>query len=259
MAEDQVSHIRIERTDHRLEIYLGHEPENRLIPDMMNHMADELEAVKGDDNLKLIVFRSSLDRIFSLGMDLEQLTSEHVGGFMASFGHLLYTLNEQSAITVACVDGACMGSALELAVYCDMAIASSRSNLGHPGIKAGIFPPVAAAVYPHLVGRNRAIEILVTGRELSAEEAREMGLLNRVWPAGEFYDHSEAFFRSIERYSAVALRLTKKAIEQAIYKRVPVALRAAEDIYLNELMKTHDANEGVRAMLEGRDPEWRND
>ncbi len=250
--------IRVEKTEARCEIRLNNPPINKLDQELLSEITAVLEALRGDDHLKLIVLGSDIEGLFSEGMHVEDRTPEKVGGLMAAFGHLLYKLNEQEAICVCEVDGNCFGSAMELAVYCDMIVASGRSAFGHPGIKAGLFPPVAAAVYPHLIGRNRTIELLITARELTADEARTMGLINRVWPTGEFKRNAQNFFEQLEQYSAISLRLTKKAVEQALYERVPVAIRRAEDIYLNELMRSHDAMEGLKALMEEREPQWKN-
>lgn len=256
MAEK--STINVERTDSRLTISMIRPPMNRLTEEMIHEITQVVEKERGNDDLKLVIFRSDLPEVFSDGMEIQERKAERIGGYMAAFGHLLYVLNELEAISVAEVDGICHSGALELATYCDMIIASDRSNLGHPGIKAGVFSPVAAAVYPHLLGRNRALELLITARELSAKEACDMGLINRVWDTVEFSAKAREFYAGIEQFSALSLRLTKKAVEQALYERVPVAIRRAEDIFLNELLRSHDAQEGLRAVIENRKPKWQN-
>ncbi len=250
--------IMAERVGGRLTISLDNPPHNTLTEEMMSEIRDELEKIRGDDDLKLIVFSSTVPNVFSRGFDRKQRLPERIGPLMAAFGHMLYLLNEIPVMVAAEVQGECIGSGMELAMFCDMVICSSTSKFGHPEVRMGVFPPIAAAVYPHLIGRNQTMEILATGSELAAEKAYNMGLVNHVWSDREFRERADRFYHQIESRSAVALRLTKKAIEQSLYEKVLVAIRTTENIYLNELLASHDAREGITAALEGRDPKWTN-
>ncbi len=250
--------VQSQRIGGRLTITLDNPPDNHLTEEVMTEIREALEEIRGDDSLKLIVFRSGIPDVFSRGFDRKQRLPEKIGPLMAAFGHMLYLLNEIPVIIVAEVEGSCIGAGMELASFCDMVLCSSGARMGHPEVRMGVFPPIAAAVYPHLIGRNRTIEILSTGHELTAQEAFEIGLVNHVWPNREFSERTMRYYNQIETRSAVSLRLTKKAIEQSLYEKVLVAIRTAENIYLNELLPSHDAREGITAALEGREPNWIN-
>ncbi|MDP8207470.1 MAG: enoyl-CoA hydratase/isomerase family protein [Candidatus Electryonea clarkiae] len=245
------------REDGRYTISISNPPDNIFSEEVIHEIADALEVVRGDDHLKLLVFTSGLPGVFSKGFNYSDRLPERVGPLLAAFGHMLYVMNEIPVPIALEIDGPCLGSGMELAAFCDIVVASERSIFGHPEVRAGIFPPVAAALYPHLMGRNRTMELLMTGRELDAKEAYELGLLNRIFGAEEFAGKAQKLYEEIERSSALTLRLTKKAIESALYEKVLVAIRTTENIYMSELLTSHDAREGIKAILEGRSPKWK--
>ncbi len=250
--------IHVEHDESRLTVKLTNPPQNLITKQMIQQISTVVEKMRGDESLKLVIFSSGVSEVFSRGFDFQELAPENVGGIVAAFGHLLSLLNALEVITVVEVDGVCFGGGMELAAYCDMIIASERSKFGHPEVEYGMFPPVAAALYSHLIGRNRCIELLVTGREIDAREAHKIGLIARFWKDAEFSLQVEDFYRTILQNSAVTLKLTKKAIEKSLYERVSTAISATENIYLNELLPSHDAREGIRARLELRKPIWIN-
>lgn len=250
--------VRSDRNDGGLTITLQRPPSNLLTEVMIQEVAQTLEKVRGDDHLKLVRIRSAVPAMFSKGFDYAERVPGHVGPLIVAFGHLLSILNEVQAIVACEIDGPCLGGSLELASFCDIVVASDRSTFGHPEIRNGIFPPVAAALYPHLMGRNRTIELLATGRILDAEEACTCGLVNRVFPKNLFETRISDLYEDIERCSALSLRLMKKAIESALYEKVLIGMRITENIYLNELLPSHDAREGIQAVLENRLPHWKN-
>jgi len=239
-------------------ITITNPPENRFGEATITEIGKALEKLRHDDHLKLIIFRSGVENMFSMGFDILDRTPDQVGKLNSSFGHLLYLLNELPVLSACEVDGGCYGGSMELAVYCDFLIASNRAVFGHPEIKSGIFPPVAAALYPQIIGRNKTLEVLATGERLLADEAHNMGLVNRLYHFDEFDREVEAFYQKIEATSALTLRLMKKAVDKGLYAKVPEAIQMTENIYLNELLPSHDAREGIQAKLENRDPRWLN-
>lgn len=207
---DMLEIVSFKRDGGRLETKLTHPPDNLITTDIIQKISDELEKSRGDEDLKLITFNSGLPGKFSLGFDFKEMTPENAGGLFAAFGHLLSVLNTLPAISLVEVDGVCYGGGLQLAAYCDLIFASDSSIFGHPEVNYGIFPPVAAALYPHLIGRNKTLDLLITGKELTAEEALRIGLLTSVWPSKIFPGELEKFYRSVEAKSAFTLHLTKK-------------------------------------------------
>ena len=151
-----------------------------------------------------------------------------------------------------------LGGGCELAVVCDMVLASDRAAFGQPEIKVGVFPPVAAALFPRLVGRNRALELLLTGEPIDAAEAHRIGLINKVFPAASFGEMAGEFLRKLTSLSGSTLRLTKRAVGRGLDKNLAEAITAVEQLYLGELMPTDDAREGLNAFLNKREPVWKN-
>jgi cyclohexa-1,5-dienecarbonyl-CoA hydratase len=166
---------------------------------------------------------------------------------------------EQSAKpTVAVVEGAALGGGCELVAGCDIVISSAAARYGQPEIKLGVFPPVAAVLLPRVVGERRARELLLTGEIFGAEEALRIGLVNYVVEGDQLEARLQEVLARLRELSAPALEMTRRAMDAGRGRPFLEALERAEDLYLNELMKTEDAQEGVRAFMEKRRPEWRN-
>lgn len=196
-------------------------------------------------------------KAFSAGVAIEDHTPDKVPEMLEKFHGLFRLLQSMAVPSVALVDGMALGGGCELAVFCDMVIASERATFGQPEIKVGVFPPVAAVLFPHLVGRNRALELLLTGKTIGAAEAQAIGLINQVYPTDSFHENAEKFIASLTSLSAPVLKLTKRAVDQSLYSSVVEGIAAAERLYLGELMKTEDAHEGLAAFLDKRKPVWR--
>ncbi|MCK5635906.1 MAG: enoyl-CoA hydratase/isomerase family protein, partial [Thermoplasmatales archaeon] len=148
----------------------------------------------------------------------------------------------------------------EVATFCDIVIASEKSKFGQPEIKVGVFPPVAAAIFPKLMWSKKALELLITGDVIRANEAKELGLVNHILPVDNFEVEAEKFIsEKLASNSAVVMQLTKRAFLEGATQNYSESIKKIEDIYLNELMKTNDANEGLSAFLEKRPPVWKNE
>jgi len=117
---------------------------------------------------------------------------------------------------------------------------------------------VAAVVFPHMIGRNRALELLLTGDVVDAAEAKALGLINKVFPTQEFRQRADEFIGKLTWLSAPVLKLTKRAVDRALDSSLREGLASVEELYLGELMQTEDAREGLNAYLEKRQPVWKN-
>jgi len=173
-----------------------------------------------------------------------------------SFHAIFRNLEQLARPTIAIVDGPALGGGCELVAACDIAIASTRAQFGQPEIKLGVFPPVAALLLPQLISDKRARELILTGEIIEADEAARIGLVNYVVPGNELAEKTSELLSRFRNLSAAALELTRKAIDLGRARSLDSALKEVESLYLNELMKTHDANEGINAFLEKRKPEW---
>jgi len=152
--------------------------------------------------------------------------------------------------------GAALGGGCELALACDMIFARDDLKLGQPEIQLAVFPPVAAALLPRLIGRQRALDLILSGRTIGAAEALRMGLVSRIFSTADFDAGSEAALIEIASRSGPALRLAKRAVLDGADLAFDPALTRAEDLYLHELMPLADVHEGLAAFMEKRAPVW---
>jgi cyclohexa-1,5-dienecarbonyl-CoA hydratase len=156
------------------------------------------------------------------------------------------------------VDGAALGGGCELVAGCDIVIASDRSRFGQPEIKLGVFPPVACVLLPLVIGEKRARELILTGDLIDAAEAARLGLVNHVVPGDRLEQKTQETLAKLRECSGVALEATRRALDLGRGRSLDSMLAEVEAMYLNELMKTEDANEGIKAFMEKRKPVWRN-
>jgi cyclohexa-1,5-dienecarbonyl-CoA hydratase len=224
---------------------------------MIGELHDALTRVQSASDAKVLVI-AHIGKAFSAGVSIKDHTPDKVGEMLEKFHGMIRLLNSLAIPSVALVDGMALGGGCELAVVCDMVLASDRATFGQPEIKVGVFPPVAAVLFPRLVGRNRALELVLTGETIDAAEAKAMGLINKVFPTQGFREKAEEFISKLTSLSGPILRLTKRAVDQSLYTNVGEGIRAAEQLYLGQLMRTEDAREGLSAFLEKRKPVWKN-
>jgi cyclohexa-1,5-dienecarbonyl-CoA hydratase len=190
-------------------------------------------------------------------VDISDHTEDKVEEMIRVFHDIFRHMTHIHAPIVAVVDGAALGGGCEVALFADIILASERSKFGQPEIQVGVFPPIAALTLPHLTGRQKAIELLVTGDVIRADEAHRIGIVNQVFPVDDFEEAVEAYIGKLAGLSAPVLQLTKRSVTESMGKPFSDALRTVEDLYLGELMDTDDANEGLAAFMEKRTPEWK--
>jgi cyclohexa-1,5-dienecarbonyl-CoA hydratase len=239
-------------------ITLNRPPVNILNIAMMQEINHCLESLQGEKDLKVVLFNAK-GKCFSAGVDVGEHMGDLAPKMIGAFHRIFRLMDRLGAITVASVFSSCLGGGCELAVFCDLAIAAENSKIGQPEIKVGVFPPIAAYIMPRIMGRKDALDLILSGRIISALEARQMGLLNKVVPDGELEAETDLFIKPYLKLSAEVLRKTKKAVTAGLRDDLEPALDAIEKIYLDELMKTADAQEGLKAFLEKRKPVWENE
>jgi cyclohexa-1,5-dienecarbonyl-CoA hydratase len=144
-----------------------------------------------------------------------------------------------------------------LALYCDLVIASEKAKFGQPEIQVGVFPPIAALIFPRITGRKKALELVLSGDLINAQEALSLGMVNKVVPAEALEEELGKFCGKFLGLSGLVLALTKKAFNAGLMDPSAQGLKEVEKIYLQELMKTKDAEEGLKAFLEKRKPVWK--
>jgi len=250
-------HIEVEIKDRVGVITLNRPPVNVLNIAMMSEINDALKSFLDNNELVAVLFKAK-GKCFSAGVDV----GEHMGDMapkMIEVFHGMFRLLRKFEIpTVASVFSSCLGGGCELAIFCDIVIAAENSKIGQPEIQVGVFPPIAAQIMPRIIGRKAAMDLILTGRVVSAQEALSMGLVNKVVKDDELEAETEKYVDQFRKLSPIVIRKTKKAIMMGLMENFEDSLKIIEEIYLDELMKTEDAEEGLKSFLEKRKPVWKN-
>lgn len=246
--EDRVGRIRLARP-----------PLNVFNIAMMREIGAAVAECVRQRDLVAIVFEAGPGvRAFSAGVAVEEHVEETIYQMLDAFHAIFRALEQGGKPTIAVVDGAALGGGCELVAGCDIVIASERARFGQPEIKLGVFPPVAAVLLPRIIGDKRARELMLTGELINATEAARLGLVNYLVSPEQLAPKTEEILSRLRELSAPALEMTRRAIDMARGLSFEEALSRVENLYLNELMKTEDAREGVNAFMEKRKPAWRN-
>jgi cyclohexa-1,5-dienecarbonyl-CoA hydratase len=250
-------HLRLERgEDGVARLTLDRPPLNVLHIPMLRELDAALGEIAEDREAKLLLITGD-GKAFCAGVDVADHTAERVEFMLETFHGALRRLLGLELPVVAAVNGAALGGGCELVLACDLVIASASAKLGQPEIRLGVFPPVAAALLPRLIGRQRALDLILTGRVIGAEEARDIGLVSRVVPADGFADAVREYVGGLAALSRPVLRLTKSVTLEGMELPAAQALERAEAAYLNELMRLEDPHEGLAAFMEKREPVWK--
>jgi len=237
-------------------MFLSHPPLNIIDVAMMEELAHALAEIEAHSGISIIVI-SGDGNSFSAGVDVAAHAPDKVESMLAKFHKVIRALVCTKKITIASIRGYCLGGGAELAMVCDMAYSTESAQWGFPEIKLGCYPPVAATALASLVGQKRAADLILTGRTISGAQAAEMGLANRAVPDGDLTAVVEESVQRLASLSSASLAITKKAIYAWDSMHFDKGLARAEKIYLEELMKTEDAQEGLNAFLEKRRPKWK--
>lgn len=224
---------------------------------MMAEIQEQLDLFAQKNELKLIVFEGA-GKHFSFGASVAEHQKEQAAVMLRSFHRLFFSLSELAIPTLAKISGQCLGGGLELALMCNQLFADKTAKLGQPEIILGVFPPPASVLLPEKIGLARAEDLLLTGRTIDAETSLAYGLLNRVFEDKAALDSgAEAWIEQhILPKSAAALRFAVRAMRIKFNHMLHKFLPMLESMYVNQLMLTADANEGIAAFLEKRSPEW---
>ncbi len=245
-------HIDVKRIrDGRVcEIRLRRPPVNvihlELLAELDRALAEAKEAV--------IVLRGE-GKVFSAGVDVADHVPEKVEDMIRLFHAVLTRLEAMPAVSVAAVHGAALGGGFEVALACDLVVVTADCRLGVPEIRLGVFPPWAAARFPGRFADAVVADLILTGEEMSGARAVELGLASRVAAPGELDPALETLLDQLLRNSDAALRHARRAL--ALGRACTDNLRAIERLYLEELMATEDATEGLKSFMERRPPVWR--
>lgn len=258
MSESEFEKIQVRWAHDRrvLRITLGGSRGNVLTTQVMREVRAAVEGLDRERDLALIAFEGE-GPDFSFGSSVQEHRKGLVEGMLAEFHRMLDALDATSTPLAALVNGRCLGGGLELALFCDFVLAEESAEFGLPEIKLGVFPPVGCALLPWRVGTARASSMILSGESIAAPEAYTFGLIDRVVPEGFLQESFEPWLeKTILPLSSSSLRVATRAARIPWVARFWECLTALERLYLDELVPTHDANEGLAAFLEKRAPIW---
>lgn len=234
--------------------------QNIMNMEMLKEMAFAIESLNNQDEVRVIVLDASpeCEGYFSAGVGAEGYTLQMVFQMLDAFHRVFRAMIEISKPVLAVVDGVASAGGCELAAFCDLVIATENARFLQPEIKLGVFPPLGAVVYPRVIGPKRAMELLLTGETINAQQALVMGLVNRVVPRTALKETVDTIVKRLCDQSTPVLQLLKRVIFEGTWLPFNNALKMSQDIYLNQLFDLEDSQEGLRALIEKRKPVWKN-
>jgi cyclohexa-1,5-dienecarbonyl-CoA hydratase len=209
------------------------------------------------NEVTIITIRGAGNKAFAAGVDVKDHLPEVMNDMLNAFEKLMLTVANSEKPSLAIVDGICSGGGFELALCCDMIIATDKANFSLPEITLSLFPGFGVVMLPRKIPRNIAFEIITSGDPINVEDAFRLGIVNKVVPQDKLEEELEKFLGRFTKKSAKALKLTKYALLRSYDMEFMKALKTVDDIYIGLVMQTEDANEGLRSFLEKRKPIWK--
>lgn len=234
------------------------EKRNALSLNLMTEMVDLLKAIPKNPDLKVLIIRAE-GAVFSSGHDLSEMLQGDVVSYRCAFDlctEMMEAIRKLPQPVIAQVQGMATAAGCQLVAACDLAVAAQEARFATPGVRIGLFCHTPQVPLSRAVGRKRALEMLFTGRPITAEEAERYGLVNRVVPAQRLAEETLSLARHIAQASPLTLALGKKSF----YGQIELAEDQAYD-YAQEIMSLNamaeDAQEGISAFLQKRSPQWK--
>jgi cyclohexa-1,5-dienecarbonyl-CoA hydratase len=233
-------------------------PMNILNIATMKEMNDAITSLNDNKNIKALIITGSGEKAFSAGVDVTEHTEEKVEGMLQVFHDIFRNLSKLNQVTIAAARGFTLGGGCEVAIFCDMIFAADNLKIGQPEIKLSAIPPIALLLMPRLIGLKKASELLFTGKIIDAKEAERIGLVNKVVPLDSFDAELVSFIQPFSELSLIGLKFSKRGIQLGLETSFPEGLEKIEKMYLEGLMASEDAHEGLKAFMEKRKPIWKN-
>ena len=251
-------YIKLEFDESVARLTMNRPPYNVLTKDMMEELSRAIGGLHEHPNIRALVIQASKEcTAFSAGVAVEDSRPDRAFQTLEAFQGVFTAMLDISKPVVTVVNGPAIGGGCELAALGDMIVATSKARFAQPEIRLGVYPPLAAVILPHAIGHKRALEMILTGEPLPAQEAARLGLVNRLVPEEKLEEEVAAVLAKITQQSAPVLEMAKKVLYETIGLPLGAALRKSADIYLNQLMDLSDAQEGLRAAIEKRKPVWK--
>lgn len=246
--------IKVEKKENLFIVTLSRPPLNILNIAMIKEIQGALKELL-DQPRRILLFKSG-EKAFSAGADVKEHLPEKLQEMLQAFHEIFLLLHSFDGISVACVNGAALGGGCELAMFCDVILATEKAKFAQPEIKLGMFPPVALAAYPLLYSPKFALEFILSGESMDANEAYRLGVVNRVISSERVDEELRKYLARFSDLSDSSFQITKRTFKKLYFADFPEKLKQAEEMYLNVLAKTEDATEGLTAFLEKRKPVW---
>ena len=248
--------VSLERGGQLLELRLARPKANIIDASMIEALDAAFDEHAGSASLKTILI-SAEGPHFSFGASVEEHLPDQCAAMLESFHKLILRMVDCPVPILVAMTGQCLGGGLEVATAGHLIFANPDAKMGQPEIKLGVFAPAASCLLPIRIGQARAEDLLLSGRSIDAEEAYRFGLVNSI------DDDPRAaalawFDEHLASLSAESLRHATAAVRSGVRTRVHQRLAEVESLYLDKLMKTNDAAEGLNAFMEGRAPVWEN-
>lgn len=231
---------------------------NAFTGDMVREIRAALESARRDKTIRVVVFRGQ-GAHFCTGADIHfeaNCTLTQYRDFVSDIQDVTRALQNMDAVSIAAIQGYCLGGGMELACACDLRIASDDAQLGFPEVALGVTTTSGIVhLLPRLVGMTRAKEIMLTGNPISASDAERIGLVNRVVPRAELDNAAAAFSEQIKTRAPLAVATQKHLLDAGMDSSLDAALRAEVDAILT-VFASRDGQEGMRAFIEKRAPQF---
>jgi cyclohexa-1,5-dienecarbonyl-CoA hydratase len=253
---DTMVSLRVERLGAVARMVLDRPPLNVLDTVTLCELDATFAELDTDPGVKVALLTGA-GRAFCAGVDVADHTGDRVVPMLDAFHGLIRRMLDLDLTIVAAVNGAALGGGCELLLGCDVVLASATAKIGQPEIRLGVFPPVAAALLPRRIGPQAAADLLLSGCTIDANEAWRIGLVNHVCRPAELAGAALDYANGLARLSRPVLRLTKQALRDGYRLGTDSALDRADVLYRHELMRLHDAGEGIAAFVEKREPVWK--
>lgn len=249
--------IRVDLTERIAWITLDRPPVNVMTTAMMRELDAAIADLAHNDDASVVVISGGGERAFCAGVDVADHTPDKAPEMIDVFHSMLRRLSTLEKVTVASIDGAALGGGLELALMCDMVVASERSKMGFPEIKLACFPPAAVAMLPGICGRPVASDLVLTGETVSAQRALAMGLVSRVLPVEGYDEELRLVVAGLAERSPAVLRLATRTLRSRMLAGLDQVMGDVERVYKEQLLAEPDMAEGMAAFLEKRSPTWK--
>jgi cyclohexa-1,5-dienecarbonyl-CoA hydratase len=255
MSSNEHQSIAFQVQDSIATVMLDRPPLNILNIPMLEELQGVLSVLARDESVRALILGGE-GKMFSAGVDIGDHTPDKVGVMIPMVERVCRAIVEFPMPTIACVHGHALGGGCELVLCCDLAVIAQTAKLGQPEIQLAAAAPFAASRFPQLIGYRTAADLLLTGRNMDAQEAKELGLVNAVVSAEEVMPWAQSKASELASLSRVALMTTKRMLSLA-YGGWAENWSEIEHLYLHELMSTQDASEGLAAFMEKRRPQWK--